>query len=275
MTCLFRVAALALAIAPAAAFAAPFTDAVANDAYTLSKGGTVNGIATANDNNDTAPDLYNAVNKLIGTSYTHNYQLDDRFVADDELFKGTGDHSIVLIGLAASNANTLGIYTDAGVGSVRTDAIGPESGFFFSGDGSVGSPFKSAQLTINGDFGWYLDSRQWSTGETLTYFSESALNTADSGLDHMMTFSLNELNGQTYWLNDGVSTYSYTFENALLIGWEDLPFSGGKLGDEDYDDIMYLIDFRSIPSEVPEPASLLLSALLCGGFALSLRRRSK
>lgn len=272
---LLRISLLAAAIAPAIATAAPFTSAVANDSYSLAKGGSVNGIATANDNNDSAPDLYQAVNKLIGTSYSHNWQLDDRFVAADEMFKGTGDHSIVLVGLAASNANTLGIYTDAGVGANKTSVIGPESGFFFSGEGSAANPFKSAQLTISGDFGWYLDSRQWSTGTTLTYYSEAALNGGSSGLDHMMTFRLDELNGQSYFLNDGSSTYSYTFENALLIGWEDLPLAGGKLGDEDYDDIMYLIDFRSIPAEVPAPASVLLFAVACAGLSLSLRRRRK
>jgi len=266
------IAATLLAAAPFTCFAAPFTDAVANDYYSLSHGGTANGIPTANDHNDSAPDLYQAVNTLLGTSYTHNYQLDDRFVAADELFVGTGNHSVVLVGLAAKNVNSLGIYTDAGVGNNKTPAFGGQSGFYMTGNGSPLQPFIASQMEISGTFGWYLQSKQWNTQQTLTFYSESALNTGDNGLDRMMTFTLDELNGKTYSLVDDSGVYDYTFENALLIGWEDMPFSNGKLGDEDYDDIMYLIDFRST-SEVPEPWTMALSALVAGGLLSARRRR--
>ena len=67
--------------------------------------------------------------------------------------------------------------------------------------------------------------------------------------------------------------YEYTFENALLIGWEDLGLKDGKLGDEDYDDIMYLIDFRTKPNpHVNAPGALLLLGGALAGLA-SLRRR--
>lgn len=60
-----------------------------------------------------------------------------------------------------------------------------------------------------------------------------------------------------------------TLNDPYLIGGEDLPYSGGKLGDEDYDDMMYLVD-RVSP--VPAPGAVLLSGL---GLSLHgwLRRR--
>lgn len=242
-------------------FAAPFTANVMNDVYASS----ANGIATANDENDGIPDLHDAVNQILGTSYTANEQLDDRFVEPDSIFTATGQHSVALIGLTAGNTNTLGFYTDTGVGANKTDLLGPISGFGIPHSGTSADPYTAASFNFTGDFGWYLQSN------STTYYSEADLN--DGGWDHMMTFTIPELNGQTLWIDTGAGAFEYTFTNAFLIGWEDLPYnqSTGQLGDDDYDDMMYLVDFKPV-TEVPVPMTGLMfgTALLGLGF---LRRR--
>lgn len=253
-----------LTLAASSAMAAPFTTNVTSDAYQS----VVNGIPTANDHNDGSPDLYEAANAVLGTGYTSNSDLDSRFVWADEVFVGTGQHSIALIGLTAGNQNTLGVYTDIGTGVNKTAVLGPESGFGFTGNGSVGSPFTGATFNITGNFAWYLESV--SGASTNTYYSEAALNVGDQGLDHMMTFAMNELNGQSVFVDYGMGAESYTFANAFLIGWEDLRLLNGVLGDDDYDDMIYLVDFR--PVHVPESSNLVLLMLGLLGIAAARRK---
>ncbi len=273
MNTISRALLLALAVSPSLAMAAPFTAAVQNDVYS----GIVNGIPTPNDNNDQAPDLHDAVNAVLGTSYTRNSELDDRFVSPDELFVSNydGAHSVTLIGLAAANSNVLGVYTDPGIGLAKTAITNPFSGYYVTGDGlSAASAFAAAEFNVTGSFGFYLDSKQWDSGITKTFYSEAALNAPHGGYDHMVSYALSELNGQTFWLDQGDGAYKYTFENALLIGWEDLGLKDGKLGDEDYDDIMYLIDFRTKPNpHVNAPGALLLLGGALAGLATMRRRR--
>ncbi len=250
--------------------AAPFTASVQNDAYVVAKGGVANGIATANYNNDNQPDLYYIANKLLGTSYTGNQDLDDRLLANDELFIGNGKHSVMLAGMAASNVNTLGYYTDLGVGNDRNELISNQSGFFeVSADGSFANPFNASIFEIYGQFGLYLSSKHHQSGQMFDYFSEASMNVGDGGLDHMMAFSLDELNGQSYWVNDGNGLTEYQYQNALLIGWEDLSIND-PLYDDDYDDIMFVIDFRSASVPAPAPLALFGASLLAFG---ALRRR--
>jgi hypothetical protein len=161
----------------------------------------------------------------------------------------------ILIGLTASNSNTLGTYTDIGTGSAKTSVIGPYSGFGFSGDGSLSHPYPAGLTSLGSgvQFGWYLNS------SGTNYYSEPNLN--PGGWDHMMTFSLPELAGKTVYIQIGgvgnpVTQYTFGL-NPYLITWEDLPYDSGKLGDEDYDDMIYLVDKVSVPT-VPEPATMLL-----------------
>jgi len=249
-----------------AALATPFSYNVENDVYH----GLKNGIPTANDHNDGSPDLYQAVNTVIGSSYTSNSDIDDRYTAADEVFFGNGSHSIALIGLTAGNGNTLGYYTDIGTGAAKNEVLGPVSGFGYTGQGTNSDPFTGAQFNHTGNFAWYLESTSGSS--TNTYYSEASLNTADERLDHMMTFALPELNGTSTYVDYGSGATSYTFENAFLIGWEDLGLSNGVLGDDDYDDMIYLVDFR--PISVSEPGTVLL---LCGGLfgVIAARRKAK
>jgi hypothetical protein len=253
------VLALALALAVPAAIAGPFTPNVSNDVYS----GVVNGIPTANDNNDGIPDIYNAINQLLGTAMTRNRDADPRFVPVDAVWTNlTG--TAALIGLTAGNSNTLGVYTGLGTGGGQSAVIGPYSGFGFLGDGSAANPYPAAStgLGTGVNHGWYLNS------SGLTFFSEPGLNVADGGLDHLMTFALPELVGQSVWIytdangngvfDGGEASSLYTFTNPYLLAWEDLPFNGQTLGDDDYDDMIYLVD--AVSPTVPEPGSLLLLA---------------
>lgn len=253
------------------AAAVPFTADVANDVYALAQGGAANGTPTANDSNDGAPDQFNAVNRVIATAYTHNYQLDARFVEPDYVWQSLLNPSpIVLIGLTASNSNTLGFYTDMGTGSASTPLIGPVSGFGYTGDGSISDPFtgvlSSSLPASNVPFGWYLNS------SGTNYFSESALNAG--GWDHMMSFALPELAGIKYYIDDGNGGTKIPViftKDAYLLAWEDLPYSVGKLGDEDYDDMMYLVA-KVEPVPIPAAAWLLGSGLI---GLVAVRRRMK
>jgi hypothetical protein len=255
------VAFTALFLATTTTSATPFTNNVENDIYS----GTVNGIPTANDENDGVPDLHDAVNNILGTSYLSNSDLDDRFVSADQFFTGNGSHSIALIGLTAGNSNTLGIYQ----GTTKTDVLPYTSYFGETGDGSATNPYPGSTFDVTGEFGWYLAANGPHSFDT--YYSESSLN--DGGWDHMMTFEIPELNGQTRFLEINQQVQEYTFGNAFLIGFEDLPYGfeqPGVLGDDDYDDMMYLVDFSPTPVSSPSMVSIM-------GFALLglVRRRKK
>jgi len=104
------------------------------------------------------------------------------------------------------------------------------------------------------------------------------------GLDHLMTFALPELAGRAVWIytdadRDGVldpgeaaSRVQYAFTNPFLLTWEDLPFANGVLGDDDYDDMIYLVDAVG-PRTVPEPATLALFAAGLVGCWMRSRRQ--
>ena len=259
---------LLLGLALQQAIAAPFPARVANDSYSS----VANGIPTARSNNDGVPDIYHAINQLTGSGFVENGQADFLFSEPDAVWSNlTG--TVTLIGLTAGNSNTLGIYTGLGTGGGRTELIGPYSGFGFLGAGTFADPYPTATMSIapSTPFGWYLRSQSGS-GANL-FFSEPALNAGDQGLDHMMTFDLARIAGLTLsvWIYDDgdrdgrldpdeeASRRLYTFTNPALLAWEDLRLgSDGRLGDDDYDDMIYLVD--AVPGTVPEPGTLLLLA---------------
>jgi hypothetical protein len=259
---------LVLAFVTTAA-AGPFSLNVQNDFYGAFQGGPVNGIPTANDQNDGVPDLNDAANLLygiagLGSPFVRNHSLDSLFVSSDEIWQELGTGTVALIGLTAGNSNTIGVYTDLGVGSVRSNALGPFSGFGFVGNGGT-NPFPAALtgLALGQSYGWFLNSND------SLYFSEAGLN-GDGGIDHLMTFDMSALAGTSVNIQIGSTVSSFTFgTSTFLLGWEDLPFDGIVAGDDDYDDMIYLI--TNVPSTVPEPTALFLLGL--GLAAVSRRRR--
>lgn len=253
-----------------AAFAGPTPPNLANDTYGVAQGGTVNGIPTPNDDNDGTPDINDAINQLLVTSYANNVDVDHLQVANDEVWKDmTG--TIALIGLTAGNSNTIGVYTGIGTGAGQTPILGPYSGFGFVGDGSLTNPYPAASTGLSSGtlFGWYLRTDDGSG--PVDYFSESALNPL---FDHMLTYDLSELSGESIYVQYGSGPNAivseWTLNSPYLICWEDLPWDPCEqlLGDEDYDDMIYLVD-RVVP--IPAPGALLLGCL--GAGIVAWRRR--
>jgi len=228
------------------AFATPFSTNVATDVYAVAQGGVVNGIPTARDNNDGLPDIHDAVEflhaiALLPNTFPRNKDVDPLFKEPDELWQEMGNGEVALIGLTAGNSNTIGVYTDLGTGNVRTVVLGPNSGFGFTGDGTMANPFPAGMtgLVPNQNFGWYLQSNQ------NFFFSESTLNEplpTGAGIDHMMTFDLSALAGTQIFVDLGAGPVPLILgTSTFLIAWEDLLFNGNTAGDDDYDDMMYLV----------------------------------
>lgn len=257
--------------------AGPFSLSVQNDVYAVAQGGGVNGIPTARDDNDGLPDINDAANLLyslarLGSPFGRNHNLDPLFVSSDEIWQELGGGTVALIGLTAGNSNTIGVYTDLGVGSVRTNVLGPNSGFGFVGGGTVGSPFPAGLtgLSLGQPYGWFLNS--FNGASNTLFFSEPFLN-SDSGIDHLMTFDMSALASTTIYINLGSGAVPFTLgSSTFLLGWEDLPFDGTAAGDDDYDDMIYLI--TNAPRDTPEPSSLGLLVLAFAGVALA-RKRSR
>jgi len=249
------------------AMTAPFSYDVTNDVYS----GVVNGIPTANDDNDNpptfVPDINDAINQIQGTSYADNKDVDHLFVEPDYLWLGGGNGTVVLIGLTAGYSNTLGYYTDPGTGNSKTDIIGPYSGFGFLGDGTLTNPYPAAPISVSSGslFGWYLHANQ-----STYYYSEPGLN--PNGYDHLMTFALPDAVGEKVYVDYGNGPEEYIFNNPYLLAWEDLPWDSDTLtlGDDDHDDMIYIVD-KVAPVPIPPTILLLGSGLL--GFGLLSRRK--
>jgi len=262
------VVGVVLAIA-AGAHATPFPPKVANDTYGIAQGGVANGIPTAQDNNDGIPDIFDAINRVQGSALLRNKDADPLFVEPDYVWEQL-DGKIVLIGLTAGNQNTVGVYTDLGVGAVQTALLGPYSGFGFSAAGTAADPYPAATigLATNTLFGWYLNTA--SGGSSTDYYSEPGLN--PNGYDHMMTFDLPQANGTSIWVDYGQGETQLTLNDPYLIAWEDLAWDGQCLGDDDYDDMMYLVD-KVVP--IPEPLTILGVFLGVSGLGAYIRRRKR
>jgi len=251
---------VAFLLTPVAVFAGPFPPNLAADAYD----GTPDGVPTPNDKNDDVPDIFDAVNLLQGSAFTDNEDLDPLFVEPDSVWKDLNG-TLALIGLTAGNSNTIGVYTDLGIGTVQTPILGPYSGFGFVGDGSAATPFPAGliSLGLGTDFGWYLNS------SGTTYFSEAGLNPL--GLDHMLTYDLPGADGTTIYVDNGGGATALTLNDPYLIAWEDLGWNGTTLGDEDYDDMIYLVD-KVAP--IPAPGAILLGSLGTGLVGWMRRRKT-
>lgn len=279
------VVSLILTFTASGVLAQPYTDGLVDDDYGIEQGGVANGIPTPKDNNDGLPDINDAINFLLSpiVPFDRNKDVDFlQWTLPDhtwrDLSDDANDGTFVLIGLTASFTNTLGVY-DTDSPGVHLPVLGPFSGFGFAGDGIV-DPLPAGLIPggVSGDFGWYLDTN------SNTWDSDPTLNTL--GIDHMITYHLAALSGEEILIGFGctgtvgdlldpitcISTEDYTFNDPYLIAWEDKPFANGKLGDEDYDDMIFLVD--RVQPVAPEPISLVLFGTGLAGMA-GLRRRKQ
>ena len=269
------------------AWAQPFSPTMAADTYGIAQGGgNIAAVPTPKDDNDNLgpyvgtpftlgggpnpADINDAINLLLGTSFAHNSDVDflqytsgpDHTWAD--LGAGVNTGTFAFISLTAANSNSLRVYDVADPGT-KVLVLGPETGFGYLGDGSLGNPFPAGlnTLTPGVNFGWSL----LSTGSiTNAWDSDPSLNS--DGLDHMLTYHLAALTGTTVHIKIGSTVSEYTFSDPFLLAWEDLPIDGSS--DEDFDDTIFLVD-RVHP--IPEPMSMML---LAGGLLGlgTLRRKS-
>jgi len=206
--------------------------------------------------------IFDAINRFLGTSYNHNRYVDQYFLEPDYIW--TQSFSVgqtAVVSYRIGNHNTLGVYSDVGTGNTRTELLGPYTGQTgFVADGTQASPYPAATFNVGqgNNFGWYLKtvSGSGSGATTLYWFSEPSLNndpeSSGDGIDHIATYHISGLDGIWVKFGNGAAEW-LELEDPYLICFEDLPAERGyycdchsgrewHLGDEDYDDMIFIFD---------------------------------
>jgi hypothetical protein len=284
------------------AVAGPFSGPVTGDSYNSNKNGVPTPNMTNITNSNGGPyDLFNAVNYLYGSNtYESNSALDPLYYANDSTWVMNSGHAAVRqIGGTAKNSNKFGFfYYDANVQLKKSPALVNTGEIFqWAGAGTITNPFpgNDFSMTKGTTIGWYIESTDWKTGTVTTFYSDPQLN--PDGYDHMVTYSLSGLAGNNDWIQLPYVLTEIPFSTTTyLIGFEDRLFGdyggqfNGTLGDDDYNDLLILIDSSGItpsphsiasaalssvaPAAVPEPATItLMFSGLAGLFLYGRRMR--
>jgi hypothetical protein len=244
--------------------------------------GTFGPVGSVTPNSSTGqPEIYNAINLLLGTSYTDNAQVDSlEYTGNASTWATTGGNaSGAVIGLSADNSNTLEVYNPSTPGTLVSPLGTSFTGSGFTGNGTASNPYAGATAAVPGNtqFGFAINTVGICdiTGSCLTppagtdWYSNPTLN-SDS-MDHMLVYNLSALTGkQVDILNPTTGvTSDITLDDPYLIAFEDIPLSfDGAFSDMDYNDMMVLVNGVA---PVPEPITFALfgvGLLAMAGFAL-------
>lgn len=269
------------------ALAVPFSQPMTEDWYNSNP---PNNIPTPNMPLSNTMNLYQAPAYLSSaySSVLRNSDLDKYNYPKDnawEVKSGT-TLSLYILGVSAGNTNTIGYYYTDAAGTIQKTPLLPNiTGDKWYGNGTVATPLRGVDFTVNPSvhiIGWYIDSEYAVDNYKETFYSEPSIN--PDRHDHLITYALPELKGvfnvNNYFTNDP-STHTFT-GSAYLVGFEDSIMGSGSyqgvptLGDDDFNDVMFLIDSNYIqPATVPEPATItLFAAGFAGLFFLGRRKRS-
>jgi hypothetical protein len=259
------ILAMMLALGAKGAWAdGPFPTALTDGTY----GGPV-GLATPNSNTNEV-EIYNAVNLLLGSSYSSNAQLGSlEFTGNASTWQQSSAGAYAFIGLGAGATNTLDVYNPATPGTLINPLGEGFTGDYFTGNGTQANPYPATGLVATGgsSFGLALSS---TTGAI--YYSDPTLN--PDGYDHMLAYNLSALGGTQIWVfNTQTNTEQLvTLNDPYLLAFEDSSeVNNGATSDMDYNDMMVLVDGASPLATVPEPMTLALfgvGLLAIAGFTL-------
>lgn len=233
--------------------------------------GGVIGIPTPNSGTG-EPEIYQAINQLLGSSYTSNAGLDPLVLpGSTATWTDTGNGGYTVIGLGAGANNTLDVYDAATPGTL----ISPFGVATYTGNvifpGTSADPYPSvgSSFAPGTSFGFVLHEDY--NSEINNWYSNPIYNS--DGMDHIVVYDLGALSGQQIWVQaPGGSAEQITLNHPYFIGFEDRPFDNLTTGDPsdlDYNDLMVLVD--GVSSAVPEPTTWALLAV--GLMALFAFRR--
>jgi hypothetical protein len=224
------------------------------------------------------PEVYNAINQLLGTSYTNNAQVDSlEYTSSASTWEQTGSGGYSVIGLSAANSNTLEVYNAATPGTLINPLGTSFTGSGFTGNGTVSNPYigTPSVFPVGTSFGFAsntvgTDNINIATdGANNTWYSNPGLNS--DGMDHLLVYNLSALTGTQVNVlnpNTGITT-DVTLNDPYLIAFEDLPLTGNGINsDMDYNDLMVLVNGAA---PVPEPVTVALfgvGLLAMAGFAM-------
>ena len=213
-------------------------------------------------------EIYNAVNALLGSSYTNNAQIGSlEYTGNTSTWAQTGNGGYAVIGLGAGATNTLEVYNSLTPGTL-IDPIG--TGFTGNGPtglGTIGSPYVgTGSAFVSGNlYGFALNQNNNSV--ITNWYSNPALNS--DGYDHMLVYNLSSLSGsQVYVFDPNTNTTNpVTLTNPYILAFEDNPLDPS---DKDFNDLIVLVDGIA---PVPEPMTVALFAFGLIAMAVFAFRR--